>query len=515
MTVPVDSVETVFETVNESRLPGASRPTEARPKLVVLSGPQLGRSYRLSTDPVVVGRSSGAAFQIAHRALSRQHAVLSPLAGGDWQIEDLGSRNGTRVNGIELRAPHLLRRNDRIELGPHIVLQFAVEDELDAELVRAQKLEAVGRLSASVNHDINNLLSILTANLAYLEDLEPGTPIDCEEAGVCVREMKVAVARATDLTGRLAGLVQGRGDASERIDISQLCDEVVGLMSRIVPRNIRIEHAIEPSMVVHGSRSRLHPLILNPCINARDAMPDGGTMRVVVRGAQSHELDGACPATGSYVLISIQDSGVGMDEQTAQQVFDPFFTTKGSGGTGLGLAMVAQAAREHGGTVSIRTGLHEGSELRILLPAAPPASRDAAEVSSTPAAGVSPSSARILLVDDDELVARATARQLSRSGHTIDFAGNGVEALRALRESQPDVLVLDIDMPLMDGITCFRHLREIHDEVKVVFMSGQWSSRLDEDLRRMGGVALVPKPIDMPRLMRVIDGTMQSAAPPA
>jgi signal transduction histidine kinase len=236
-------------------------------------GAQLGHVFALTDGVHVLGRTSEADIRLAYSSVSRAHAKIHALAGQDYEIEDLGSRNGTRVNGVPLRGRCRLRSGDRIQVGSRVLLQFSVVDQIDRRLREVERLETIGRLSAAVNHDLNNLLSVLTCGLSHLSSLDPSTPLGAAEVVECVQDMGIAASKAGELTHRLNTLVRRPNAAvQESVNVSELCDEVARMVKRTLPDGITLEAQIEPNLWVDGNRAWLHQLLMNPCINARDAI---------------------------------------------------------------------------------------------------------------------------------------------------------------------------------------------------------------------------------------------------
>jgi signal transduction histidine kinase len=229
----------------------------------------------------------------------------------------------------------------------------------------------VSQLSAAVNHDLNNLLSVLTCSVAYLAGLDRSTTLGTADVAECLHDMQLAAMKAGELTQRLSTLVrQPDTTVNERVNLSELCDEVARMLKRTLSDRVRLEVQIEPELCVDGNRAWIHQLLMNPCVNARDAISGSGTVRVQARRAEAAEV-AQHPELEPvpHVMISIDDTGQGIPRALLPRVFDPFFTTKGAGkGTGLGLATVARVAKEHGGYVYLSSELGVGTSVRILLP---------------------------------------------------------------------------------------------------------------------------------------------------
>ena len=491
--------------------PGSVRPPqhERIPRLVILTGPQTGRKVPLSSS-LVLGRGDDADVRIPHQSVSRAHARIM-RAGDGYVVHDLGSSNGTYVNGVRVESKELAA-GDRIQLGARVVLQLTVEDPLDEMLLEAQKMEAIGRLSSGVTHDFNNLLAVLLANSAYLRELEGEVTLNSAEVRECLSEMEVAIRQAADLTSKLGNFVRGQGDVHERVDLSALCHEVVRLVRRVVPASIEIRADITPGISVVGSRTNLHQLLMNPCVNARDAMPQGGTLTLSLKLLPGKQGTGArLMADETYAVVSITDTGQGMSPEVAKKVFDPFFTTKSEGvGTGLGLATVSRVAKEHGGEVSLETQPGEGTTVQVYLPGHRATQRRTeAKTLNVGDMQLRPPPLRkvhILLVDDEPRVARSTGRWLQRAGHKVTYARDGVEALECYEamEPRPDLVLLDVDMPRMDGEACYEELRQRDPEANVIFFSGQRGPTQERILRTHGTERFVRKPFEPSVLQQAI-----------
>jgi len=257
-------------------------------RLAALLGPEEGKTFTLGDD-VVIGRGPEAGVRVPDRGVSRQHVRLRRLARGRYGLEDLGSRNGTLVNGKRVTAC-TLESGDRLQLGPRCLLLFSVHDDLDEALSHAKKVELIGRVSAGVNHDFNNLLCVVLANAAYLLELPGETRLGNEEVRECLEDMRAAAEAGAELTSRLSTLAQATGMAQERVNFSAMCEETVSLMRETFPKAIRIVSHIQPNIAVRGIRTHLRQLALNPCLNSRDAMPDGGTLTFEVVLKEGREL---------------------------------------------------------------------------------------------------------------------------------------------------------------------------------------------------------------------------------
>ena len=343
-----------------------------RAQLVILVGEGAGRSFTLGADPVVLGRDESATIRFTSEGISREHARIT-RPKSSFIIEDLGSSNGTRVNGVPLGDRASLQYGDRIQLGAAAILVFTRYSELEDQLNQIQKLDSIGVLASGLAHDFGNVMTIVASNLEYLLDkLEQRHP---EESDLldCLRDTSDASNRGMELVRRLTGFARRKPSEATVLQLSELVDGVVKLVEPALPPNIDLAVQLDDSDIsIVGERGPLEQVLLNLCLNARDAMPDGGKLRItgsLTEVQPIHDLSRLMVSPGHFALLEVKDTGGGMSERTRRQIFEPFYTTKGERGTGLGLAMSYSTVRNHGGNILVHSKLGEGSTFRVYLPA--------------------------------------------------------------------------------------------------------------------------------------------------
>jgi signal transduction histidine kinase len=424
------------------------------------------------------------------------------------------------VRSSLIRAEHHRRAQAALaaQLATRLDEVLASEAEraaLQERVLHAQRLEAVGTLAAGIAHDLNNVLAAI-ANHA------DGALVAHPAHAGAIRSILDQVGRSAELTrGVLAFSSQGRY-RKQRVRVAAILGDIVPMLERAQPAcPVEIRSATGDAEVeVEVDRVQLGQVIANLCSNAGHAMPAGGRIVVAIERVRL-DADAARRAdleagAGAYVRIEVIDSGTGMDEATRRRVFEPFFTTKPRGtGTGLGLALVWGVVRGHGGGVAIASELGEGTRVTLLLPEAV---APAATVEARPAAG---GAGTILVVDDETAVRTSTARMLTRRGYRVLTASNGAEALAVHAEHAAEIglVILDMNMPVMDGATCFTELRT-RSTVPVLIATGY---AVDEILRGLldRGASLIEKPYAAADLVREVQRLLAStgsgpmlAAPP-
>ncbi len=367
------------------------------------------------------------------------------------------------------------------------VMDITEQRLLEEQLHRASRLESIGRLAGGVAHDFNNLLAAMLGSLELLEGQVP------EEATEDLATIRHSALRARDLTRQLLAFARKQPVVSRTVDLSILVREVELLLRRLVGPRIRISIVTPDQALVSADPGLLEQVLVNLVVNARDAMPDGGRLEIRVEHRRNGEV--ADQRAGTAVL-TVTDSGVGMDESTQSRIFEPFFTTK-SLGTGLGLASSYGIIEQHHGDIRVESELGRGSRFIVTLPSLS-SGEDTRRRSPPPAA---PTRARgtVLIVDDEDAVRRTTARLVQSLGYQVLDAANAAQAVARSADHQGgiDLLLCDIAMPGEDGRELAAALLGARKELKVVFMSG-YSSDMQE--MRVEGALFLQKPFSRDEL---------------
>jgi signal transduction histidine kinase/ActR/RegA family two-component response regulator len=473
-------------------------------RLIVMEGPQAGQKFKIDGD-VVLGRAIDATIVLEDPEVSRSHARITRNPVGAYVLEDLGSRNGTLINGVPIQTQFLVF-GDKIQVGPNVVILFAPFDPIEDQLLQRQRLEALGRVGAGVAHDLNNMLGAISASIDFLGKLPPNRSVAAHEVKDSVADIRTALQQASELARGILKFARGRSRGHALVDISVLCQEVIRLARHTFDRAIVIDQDITPNLVVSGDQAELHQVIMNLCLNARDAMPTGGRLRIRAK-LKNIEASGR-----AQVAIAIEDSGSGMDAATRGRIFEPFFTTKPDGaGFGLGLSTVREVVSMHGGQVDVESEIGKGTSFFLHLPASagqPMPVRITGghrELRPRPAA-----CALILLVDDEEVVRRSTARLLRQAGHQVLEAPGGKEAAELFlnAERRPDLVILDLDMPHLNGEQTQRLLLNIDPKARILFMSGHDDFIRENSASIGSAAAYLRKPCNVALLLSTVSDVL-------
>jgi len=353
-------------------------------------------------------------------------------------------------------------------------LDVTSRKRLEDQLRHAQKMEAVGRLAGGVAHDFNNVLSVI---LSYSELLAGSLPAE-DARREDVEEIRKAAARAANLTRQLLLFSRQQVVQPRNLVLNELLRDLDKLLRRLLGEDVLLlTSSTEDPGVVRVDPSSLEQVVMNLVVNARDAMPNGGTVTIETASVELDEEAARAVAlpTGRYVLLTVRDSGVGMDPATQARIFEPFFTTKAVGkGTGLGLSTVHGIVQQAGGAVSVESTLGGGTAFHVYLPRVDAASGTVRRSHPAPSPPPSCGDETILLVEDDPAVRAVTGKVLRESGyHVIEERGAGEALLASEKHAGPiDLLLTDVAMPHMNGPELARRLAAARPTMKVLCMSG-------------------------------------------
>ncbi|MCW2369720.1 two-component system cell cycle sensor histidine kinase/response regulator CckA [Sphingobium sp. B11D3D] len=431
-----------------------------------------------------------------------------PQMSGDMQVGLLGapdepvSLSLAGVRGLG-EAAVLLSLKDNSE-----------ESRLKRQVAQQTKMQAVGQLAGGVAHDFNNILTAIIGHCDLM--LMRHTPGDSDYDDI--QQVKANSNRAASLTRQLLAFSRQQTLRPQVLQLPDVVSEVSSLLKRLLGENIRLE-------VFHGRNlghvradpGQLEQVIVNLVVNARDAMPEGGTVTVrtfPVSAADVREMKNEIMPIGDYTGLSISDTGTGIPPEVLGKIFEPFFTTKSVGkGTGLGLSTVYGIVKQSNGFIFSDSTVGQGTTFNIYLPVHAVASEGMSSPVAPRKAAVSETwgTGTILLVEDEDMVRNVAERALARQGYTVVTASDGEQGLARLAEAERiDLLISDVVMPGMDGPTMVRHVRESHPAIPVLFMSGYAEEQLRKSID-IENVAFLPKPFSVSQLAEAARDVLASA----
>ncbi len=470
---------------------------------VITANQALARIVGYLSPEELVGRKIDTTF---YRRPEDRTAVVELMQRGDrfenleaeWKRRD-GSPLTVRLSGRVVRGS-----GGGVE-GYEVIIEDITERRaLEAQLRQAQKMEAVGQLAGGVAHDFNNLLTTI---LASSELLASGLPAGAPHRDD-VEMIHQAARRASELTRDLLAFSRRQALELQAVPLGGLVADFARLARRLVPEDVEVTVQVEaPGAVVRADPGAIEQMLMNLVTNSRDAMPNGGTLRLVV--GQGTIDDDYCRAhgwgaPGEYVVLTVADTGVGMDEKTQQHIFEPFFTTKPVGqGTGLGMAMVYGLVKQHGGFVNVYSEPGLGTTVRIYFPA----TGEAAIPKRAAAAGeIREGKETILLVEDDATLRRTGKRVLEKFGYTVITASDGLDALNTIRTrpTPADLIISDIVMPHTSGPQLLSALRDAGAAPRILFTSGYAARDVQDRTPLDSGVPFLAKPWTIAELLRKV-----------
>ena len=379
---------------------------------------------------------------------------------------------------------------------------------LEEQLIQAQKMETVGQLAGGVAHDFNN---ILQAVLGYGElaraDLDEAHPVQSS-----LDQIMKAGERAKQLVNQLLAFSRRQQLSMEYLDLNDVITELVKMVRQVIGEHITLEVVSDAETCsIRADRGQIGQILTNLCVNARDAMPQGGTITistgVVPLDRIFCELNDVSPP-GDFVKLSVADTGCGMDVETIKQIFEPFFTTKMVGkGTGLGLATVYGLVKQHRGTILVNSVLNQGTVFDIYLPLVAEEQRVAVQEVELPLTG---GRETILLAEDDELVSEVCKNMLKHSGYTVLSVDDGEQALQMLVEhaAQIDLVLLDVVMPKLGGLAVYQKVHAQHPTMRFLFTSGYNATADHVRFIQDEKLPMLQKPYLRSDLLRMVRGAL-------
>ncbi len=386
----------------------------------------------------------------------------------------------------------------------YVAIRYDITEQkrIENQLLRAQRMESIGTLAGGIAHDFNNILApvLMATEMLQLNDFD-------KETKRWLAVIRENAERGADLVKQV--LTFARGMEGERIivQVKHIVKDLVKILKQTLPKSINVKYEIEPELwIIQADPTQIHQVLMNLCINARDAMQLGGTLTLCAENAFLDEnyarlhLDAV---TGKYLQITVEDTGAGIPAEIQDRIFDPFFTTKEIGkGTGLGLATAITIVKSHGGFINVYSDTGRGTKFSVYIPAMEieTSSKRAGESVSFPRGA----GELILVVDDEENIREIARATLEKFGYRVLTATDGTDAMAIYAQISGEIALIltDIAMPYMDGTALIRAVRKINPQEKIVAMSGLMNSDQTAELQNLNVNAFLSKPYTAESLLK-------------
>lgn len=439
-------------------------------------------------------------FASLFRSPEEYQKLLSPLLRRkklDYCDLRMTKRDGSQLFLIGNLVGRFNQEGTLIEIQGYL-FDDTKRHQLEEVLRQTQKLESIGTLASGIAHDFNNILGIVLGHASILESKQQ----EEDKIKISVKAITTASQRGASLVKQLLTFARKTTSIFEPLEITLIIKELAKMLYETFPRTIAIQLNLEPNLPpIIADATQMHQAVLNLCVNARDAMPKGGTLTIATEQIDVEQISKRFPNASAqrYVVLTVSDTGVGMDRQTLSRIFEPFFTTKAPGhGTGLGLAVVHGVIGAHNGYIDVESHPGKGSTFRVYLPAAeqPLFNYESAAAAATELPG---GTETILIVEDENNLRQVLETYLTTRGYTVISAENGKQALELYRTHNKEIalIISDIGLPHLSGEEIFRRVKEINPKVKVILASGFVDPEEKSELLSRGVLDIIIKPYNL------------------
>lgn len=459
-------------------------------------------------------------FQLPRTALQNRH--MRELLG-EVMYEELLPKLKLALSGQTVTYENTFPRQDQLRhleityiphfegdvvVGTYVLIQDVTERKhLERQLLRSQRMESLGTLASGIAHDLNNLLTPILMSVQLL-----ATKDQDDQSQRWLKLLETNTKRGADLLRQVMSFVRGIEGKHTLIQPETLLQEIKHIVEETFPKSITISTQIAPELwTVSGDSTQLHQVLMNLCVNARDAMPKGGQLTL---SAKNLEINTAFvqahpeAKVGAYLLLTVADTGTGIPLEDLDRIFEPFFTTKEFGkGTGLGLSTVMGIVKSHGGFITVASEVHQGTKFNVFLPAIAPTGNLQSEDNGL----ADGHGEMVLIVDDEAAICEIVQNSLEAHGYQTLTARDGVEAISLYMQylQEIDIVIVDMMMPSMDGALAIRTLKEINPQVRIVAVSGLVTSEICADATDHDVLAFLPKPFTIKDLLTTINAVIK------
>jgi two-component system cell cycle sensor histidine kinase/response regulator CckA len=461
------------------------------------------------TAPEVVGRDARAFLYRETDLPHFNNAHASLIQEGEWVGELRQLTKGGKEILVDSRWTLVLGEDRHPKSILIINTDITEKKELEAKLLRAQRIDAIGHLASGIAHDLNNVLAPV---LMAIESLR--LKLTDEEALTLLALLKVSTERGAALVSQMLSFAKGSNTTIRTsLQLKYLITDLAKVLKQLLPKSISIKVNLHDELwTIVGDVMQLYQVLMNLCMNARDAMPAGGQLSITAENTYISKNDGLINLDFDpqrFVLITISDTGMGISSSIIGKIFEPFFTTKEPDkGTGLGLSTALEIVKRHGGSINVNSKVGSGTSFKVYLPAAKESERLGQLEVENEATELPLGAGESVLIVDDELPMRvACERVLEAFGYAVFTAGEGIEAVRQQAQNGDKIkfVVLDMNMPNMDGVETVHELLRVNPQVKILAVSGSDAEERLAELVKNGAVrAFIRKPYTAQRLLRTL-----------
>ena len=430
-------------------------------------------------------------------------AIAALEKADEWKSE--WQQTTRRAEPIIVESRWTLVRNEKGVPDYYLVTNTDITEQKRAEehLFRAQRMESIGTLAGGIAHDLNNILSPIIMGI----DMMQLNQVD-EETGRWLAIMKENAERGADLVKQVLTFARGMDGERISVQLKHIVKDLVGVLKETLPKSIAVKYDVETELwTISADPTQIHQVLMNVCINARDAMPSGGTLTIKAKNVsidENYARMNIDAEPGNYARLTVADTGTGMTRDVLQWIFDPFFTTKEIGkGTGLGLATTLTIVKSHGGFINVYSEPSKGTRFSIYLPSA----EAGKEMEIEPKNVLPRGHGELVLVVDDEINIRSiTEATLTKFGYRAITAIDGTDALAVYSQQKKKIaaVLTDMAMPYMGGTALIRALRKIDPKIKIIAMSGLMSEGQTAELTNLNVNAVLSKPFTAETLLTTL-----------
>ena len=466
------------------------------------------RMYGWSAEEII-GKNASEVLYKGVTISPSSNPLKDALEKGEWSGELKQTTKDEKEIIVQSRWT-LVKDNDGAAKSL-LVINSDITDkkELEAQVLRTQRMESIGTLAGGIAHDLNNVLSPILLSIKLLE-----RKVSDDQGRQILKLVEASARRGSGLVRQVLTFARGFEGVRTLMALSHLVNEMQTFALQSFPKSVELRTNMPKNLwTIRGDPTQIHQVLLNLCVNARDAMPNGGLVTI---SAENTMLDRNYAAMnplakpGPHVLLRVKDTGTGIPAEVVDRIFEPFFTTKEVGrGTGIGLSALHSIVKGHGGFVTVHTELGKGTEFDVYLPAVESTVVDAIEQEESV---VREGSGQLVLVADDEpLIREITKDSLERHGYKTIMANDGIEALSLYLQHRDDVklVVLDMIMPYMDGPSTIRALEKLNPQIKLIAVSGSMEKMKSAEAASGRPIRFLPKPYTTDKLLRTMDEALR------